>query len=72
MTDTLPSHEDSIRAEAAAEERAAILAIIERYARQLAHGHGVTGAQVLEHIVHDVQRRAESSGGAERGTGSGS
>lgn len=50
-----------IRAAAAAEERAAILGIIERYARQLAHGHGATGPQMLERIVSEIRRRGEST-----------
>jgi hypothetical protein len=48
------------RAEAAATERDAILAIIERHLRHLAHGHGVTGAQALEGIVEDIRQRAAS------------
>lgn len=47
----------AIRADAAAAERAEILAIIERYSRQLAHGHGVTGAQVLQQLADEVARR---------------
>lgn len=54
---TTDSDTARIRSAAAAEERAAILEIIERYSRQLAHGHGATGAQVLQEIVDEVQRR---------------
>jgi hypothetical protein len=52
---------DAIRADAAAEERAAVVAIIEAHMRQLSHGHGATGAQVLQHILEVVlQREADS------------
>lgn len=51
---------DTLRARAAAEERAAILAIIEHAMRQLAHGHGATGAQVLEHVAEEIQRRGQA------------
>lgn len=61
MAETPPDDVQAARAQAAAEERAAILEIIERYTRQLSHGHGVTGAQVLEHIVDEIQRRGEPS-----------
>ena len=47
----------AIRAEGAAEERAAILAIVERCIRQLSHGHGVTGAQVLQQVADEIARR---------------
>jgi hypothetical protein len=47
----------AIRERAAAEERAAILEIIERHARQFAHGHGITGGQALQHIADEVRRR---------------
>lgn len=46
-----------IRARAASEERAAIAEIVERYARLLAHGHGANGAQVLQQILDEIQRR---------------
>lgn len=45
------------REDAAREERRAILQIIEGYARQLAHGHGVSGAQVLQLVADEIQRR---------------
>jgi hypothetical protein len=48
---------DAVRAGAAAEERAAILAIIERYSRRLAHGHGAGGALVLQQLADEVERR---------------
>ncbi|CAN5790529.1 hypothetical protein BH23GEM3_BH23GEM3_12970 [soil metagenome] len=51
---------EAIRAEAAADERAAILNIIERAMRQLAHGHGSTGAQVLQHLSDEIHRRGEN------------
>lgn len=57
MSDTAQDPGGSVRAEAAAAEREAILQIIERYARQLAHGHGATGALVLEQIVDEIHRR---------------
>lgn len=49
---------DAVRCAAAEEERQAILLIIEGYARQLAHGHGATGAQVLQRIADDIQKRS--------------
>lgn len=49
------------RERAAAEERAAILEIIERYMRHLSHGHGATGAQVLQMIVEEIERRGATS-----------
>jgi hypothetical protein len=49
------------REQAAAEERAAILQIIERYMRHLSHGHGATGAQVLQTIVEEIERRGATS-----------
>lgn len=61
MTDLSPRDAEAIRIEAAAEERAAILDIIERAMRQLAHGHGSTGAQVLQHLSDEIQRRGENS-----------
>jgi hypothetical protein len=51
---------EACRAEAAAAERDAILAIIERHLRHLAHGHGVSGAQALQGIVEDIRQRAAS------------
>lgn len=48
---------EAVRRAAAEEERQAILLIIEGYARQLAHGHGATGAQVLQRIADDIQKR---------------
>lgn len=51
---------DGARRAAAEEERQAILLIIEGYARQLAHGHGATGAQVLQRIADDIQKRGRS------------
>ena len=58
MTDTPSDESTALRAAGAAEERAAILAIVERYARQLAHGHGATGAQVLDRIITEIRRRS--------------
>ena len=57
MSETPRDQTESIRAEAAAAEREAILEIIEHYTRQLAHGHGATGAQILQQIVDDIYRR---------------
>jgi hypothetical protein len=48
---------DQARREAAATERAAILDLIERHLRQLSHGHGANGVQVLQHLADEVQRR---------------
>jgi hypothetical protein len=52
MTET-----ETIREQVAADEREAIIEIIERYSRHLAHGHGVTGAQVLQQILEEIRRR---------------
>ncbi|MBW3571304.1 MAG: hypothetical protein KY467_09370 [Gemmatimonadetes bacterium] len=60
MSETAPDSTERIRAQAAAEERAAILQIIERYARQLFHGHGAGGAQVLQQIIDEIGRRDEA------------
>lgn len=45
---------------AAAEERAAILEIIERRARLLSHGHGANGAQLLQQIVDEIHARGRA------------
>lgn len=45
------------RREGAAEEREAILEIIESHARRLSHGHGATGAQVLQSVVDQITSR---------------
>jgi hypothetical protein len=50
---------DTRQQQAALQERAAILEIIERYSRQLSHGHGATGAQVLQQIVDEIHARGE-------------
>lgn len=50
-----------VRARAAAEERAAILEIVERYARLLSHGHGANGAQVLQQVIEEIYRRGRSA-----------
>jgi hypothetical protein len=52
-----PRSEQQIARAAAAAERAAILEIVERYMRQLVHGHGATGMQVLQQIADEVERR---------------
>lgn len=49
-----------IRSQAAAEERAAVLEIIERYARLLSHGHGANGAQLLQQIVDEIHARGHA------------
>lgn len=51
---------ETLRREAAAEEREAILAILERHARLLAHGHGATGAQVLQRLADEIERRGSA------------
>jgi hypothetical protein len=57
------------RSEAAEQERGAILAIIERYSRHLSHGHGVTGAHVLQHIIEEIEKRqVRQAGDAEEPT----
>lgn len=47
----------TIRKQAAAQERQAILQIIEEHARRLAHGHGTTGAQILQQVADAIERR---------------
>jgi hypothetical protein len=59
MSDRNETDVETVRARAAAEERAAILEIIERWTRQLSHGHGASGAQVLQHIIDEVERRGQ-------------
>ena len=59
MAATPPDEIQAARAQGAAEERIAILEIIERYTRQLSHGHGVSGGQVLQHIADEILRRDE-------------
>ncbi len=54
-TDERP--EDSVRREAAAEERVAIIRIVERYMRLVSHGHGADGAQVLQHLLNELEER---------------
>lgn len=49
--------EERARAEGAAAERAAILRIVERHLRLLAHGHGAGGAQVLQHLLDELRQR---------------
>lgn len=60
MTHPAPTATETIRAEAAAAERAEILEIIERSARHLSHGHGASGAQVIELILAEVRRRDDA------------
>lgn len=45
------------RREGAAEERRAIIGIVERHLRLLAHGHGADGATVLEHLLSELEKR---------------
>lgn len=61
MTDAPTPDLQTVRERAAAEERAAILEIIERHARHLAHGHGITGAQALQQVADEVIRRGAPS-----------
>lgn len=60
VPDDRAASSDEVRRAAAEDERQAILLIIEGYARQLAHGHGATGAQVLQRIADDIQKRSEN------------
>ena len=60
----------ALRARGAAEERAAILDIIERYVRRLAHGHGASGALVLQQIADEVERRGIAEPGQAEPSGS--
>lgn len=57
MNEATEREKEAIRAAAAAEERAAILALVERAMRRLAHGHGADGAQVLELLAEEIRRR---------------
>jgi hypothetical protein len=52
---------EAIRAAAAAEERAAILALVERAMRQLLHG--ADGAWVLEQLAEEIRRRGGRAAG---------
>lgn len=47
----------TIQRRAATQERQAILRIIEEHARRLAHGHGATGAQILQQVADAIERR---------------
>lgn len=58
---------EAARAAGAAEERNAILEIVEHWMRQLAHGHGANGAQVLQQVADEIQRRGLPGGGADGG-----
>jgi hypothetical protein len=49
--------EDSARHEAAAEERVAIIRMVERHMRLVSHGHGADGAQVLQHLLNELEER---------------
>lgn len=55
--DQRPAEIEQARREGAAAEREAILEIIESHARRLSHGHGATGAQVLQNIVDRITSR---------------
>lgn len=48
---------EAARRAGAAEERDQILQLIESYARQLAHGHGATGGQILQRLAEAIQER---------------
>lgn len=54
--------EAEIRARAAAEERAAILDIVESAMRHLAHGHGANAGQILQHVADEIRRRETPPG----------
>jgi hypothetical protein len=54
---------DQARAEGAAREREAILAILERYSRRLSYGHGETGVHVLQQVVEEIRQRAGAGTG---------
>lgn len=49
--------EDGIRRDAAEEERVAIIRIVERHMRLVSHGHGADGAQVLQHLLNELEER---------------
>lgn len=57
MDDERQAELAAARAAGAAEERDAIIAILEQNMRQLSHGHGVSGAQVLQRIADEIDRR---------------
>lgn len=60
MSTNDPDQTQDPSARAAAEERAAILEIIERRARLLSHGHGANGAQLLQEIVDEIHARGRA------------
>jgi hypothetical protein len=49
--------EARMRREGADEERAAIIGIVERHMRLVAHGHGADGAQLLQHLLVELEER---------------
>ena len=51
---------DTSPADAAAQERAAILEIVEHALRQLSHGHGANCAQLLQRVADEIRRRGET------------
>jgi hypothetical protein len=55
------------RREGAEEERIAIIRIVERHMRLVSHGHGADGAQVLQHLLNELEERDRSARETPRG-----
>jgi hypothetical protein len=53
------------RRESADQERSAIIGIVERHMRLVTHGHGADGAQVLQHLLTELEERDRSARSAE-------
>jgi hypothetical protein len=52
---------ERLRREGADAERVAIIGIVERHMRLVAHGHGADGAQVLQHLLVELEEREHAA-----------
>jgi hypothetical protein len=52
---------ERLRQEGAEAERIAIIGIVERHMRLVAHGHGADGAQVLQHLLVELEEREHAA-----------
>ncbi|MBA2668933.1 MAG: hypothetical protein H0U67_01010 [Gemmatimonadetes bacterium] len=52
---------ERLRREGAEAERVAIIGIVERHMRLVAHGHGADGAQVLQHLLVELEERERAA-----------
>ncbi|CAN5798398.1 hypothetical protein BH23GEM8_BH23GEM8_00200 [soil metagenome] len=52
---------ERLRREGAEAERVAIIGIVERHMRLVAHGHGADGAQVLQHLLVELEEREHAA-----------